>query len=80
MRPVSSEVETLRSQQAEARITQSDIIEPAGKAVDMAASSGRALIASAGPGVSVTHLASGIEQLRSRWEALNAKVHQSSFY
>nr|XP_024217729.1 microtubule-actin cross-linking factor 1 isoform X6 [Halyomorpha halys] len=74
LRPVGSEVETLRSQQAEARITQSDIIEPAGKAVDVAASSGRALIASAGPGVSVTHLASGIDQLRSRWEALNAKM------
>ncbi|CAH1393332.1 unnamed protein product [Nezara viridula] len=74
LRPVGSEVETLRSQQAEARITQSDIIEPAGKAVDVAASSGRALIASAGAGVSVTHLASGIEQLRSRWEALNAKM------
>lgn len=74
LKPVGSEVETIRSQQAESSRVRADFVEPAGLSVERALNLGQALVQSAAPGVGTQQLERDQEKLADKWNNLKEKV------
>ncbi|XP_073988678.1 dystonin-like protein short stop isoform X7 [Rhodnius prolixus] len=76
LKPVGSEVETIRSQQAESSRVRADFVEPAGLSVERALNLGQALVQSAAPGVGTQQLERDQEKLADKWNNLKEKMNE----
>lgn len=75
MKPVGSEVETIKAQQEEFANFRKLLIEPLSQTVDSVNKTGQNLIQSAVGGVNTVNLEKDLEKLNDKWNALKEKVN-----
>jgi hypothetical protein len=74
VKPIGSEVETIRSQQDEFKRLRESLVEPLGRAVEEVNRSGQSLVQSAASGVSTVQLERDLESINDKWNTLKEKV------
>lgn len=75
LKPVGSEVDSIKSQQQEFKKFRAKTIEPLSKHVDECNKAGQGLIQSAASGVNTTTLEKDLERLNDKWNDLKAKIN-----
>ncbi|KAL1115034.1 hypothetical protein AAG570_007065 [Ranatra chinensis] len=78
LKPVGSEVDTIRSQQEEFSAFREGCVEPVGRAVEEVNRKGQALVQSAAGGVSTAQLEKDLERINDKWNTLKGKLNDRS--
>ncbi|XP_065166739.1 dystonin isoform X7 [Atheta coriaria] len=76
MKPVGTDVETIRAQQQEMKRIRAKTIDALGKNVDECNRSGQGLIQSAAPGVSTSTLEKELEKMNDLWNNLKERLNE----
>lgn len=79
LKPVSSEVEQIRSQQKDFADLKTKTLEPLGQNVAHCNKIGQGLVRSANQGVSTQTLEKDLEKMNDRWNALKEKVSEKEY-
>nr|CAI5837429.1 unnamed protein product [Callosobruchus analis] len=75
LKPVGSEVDSIRSQQKDFKKFRANVIEPLSKHIDEVNKVGSGLIQSAAPGVNTASLEKDMEKMNSQWNDLKEKIN-----
>lgn len=75
LKPVGSEVDSIKSQQQEFKKFRSKTIEPLGKHIDECNKVGQGLVQSAASGVNTATLEKDLERMNDKWNDLKAKIN-----
>ncbi|XP_031356417.1 dystonin isoform X4 [Photinus pyralis] len=75
MKPVASEVDSIRAQQQDFKKFRAKSVEPLSKMVDDCNRIGQSLIQSASPGVNTTTLEKDLEKMNDLWNSLKEKIN-----
>ncbi|XP_063905659.1 dystonin isoform X26 [Zophobas morio] len=75
LKPVGSEVDTIRAQQQDFKKFRAKTVEPVGKAVEGCNRAGQGLIQSAAPGVNTATLEKDLEKMNDQWNDLKERLN-----
>ncbi|XP_060518136.1 microtubule-actin cross-linking factor 1 isoform X29 [Cylas formicarius] len=75
LKPVGSEVDTIRAQQADFKKFRGNTIEPLNKNVDRCNKFGQGLIQSAASGVNTQNLEKDLEKMNDQWNTLKERIN-----
>ncbi|CAH1991991.1 unnamed protein product [Acanthoscelides obtectus] len=75
LKPVGSEVDSIRSQQKDFKKFRASVVEPLSKHIDDVNRVGSGLIQSAAPGVNTASLEKDLEKMNSLWNDLKEKIN-----
>lgn len=78
LKPIGSEVETIRAQQEDFRNLKTNRIEPIGHAVDNCNRLGQALVQSAGRDVNTGSIEKDLDKMNDKWNDLKGKVSRKN--
>lgn len=76
LKPVGSEVETIKAQQEDFRVLKGERIEPLARSVDDCNGAGQALIQTAGRDVNTANIERELERMNERWNDLKEKLNE----
>lgn len=76
LRPVGSEVETIKAQQEESRTLRRNVVEPLSQQVTDCNRKGQSLIQSAAGGVNTSQLEKDLEKMNDKWNQLKEKMNE----
>ncbi|XP_043802342.1 microtubule-actin cross-linking factor 1, isoforms 1/2/3/5-like isoform X15 [Apis laboriosa] len=76
LKPVGSEVESIKAQQEDFRVLKGEMIEPLARSVDECNGAGQALIQTAGRDVSTANIERDLDRMNERWNDLKEKLNE----
>lgn len=76
LKPVGSEVESIKAQQEDFRLLKGERIEPLARSVDDCNGAGQALIQTAGRDVSTANIERDLDRMNERWNELKEKLNE----